>query len=376
MSSLELPKFSAKILEWPAFNDAFYAAVGSNPNLSNVQKLTHLRSCLRGSALRCIQGYAVINENYPKTLRDLNNRFGRKRLVNSELVKSILALKIPNITDSKVLRYLYDTLRNTLRSLESCKLVATKMPEERLDTLKKNSTIPVCYNCLQWGNVSHNSRTCKEPKCESENTKPFKPKCILKEKQNEEEEKVTSASALLSSIKRETKCGFCTLKHETASCKLAATKTPEERWDTLKKNSTIPVCYNCLQPGNVSHNSRICKKPKCSVDRCGKRHHKLLHTDVIKKEKTNKIWKLCLDLFRPKPVKRIFSLQLALALFIMERSVWFVFCLTEETFLWTNVCDSLGIKETSSSAAMKINMLAGESQQKKVHRVAFKICAH
>ena len=78
LSSLELPKFSAKILEWPAFNDAFYAAVGSNPNLSNVQKLTHLRSCLRGSALRCIQGYAVTNENYPKALRDLNNRFGHR----------------------------------------------------------------------------------------------------------------------------------------------------------------------------------------------------------------------------------------------------------------------------------------------------------
>lgn len=35
--SLELPKFSGKILEWPAFNDAFYAAVGSNPNLSDVK---------------------------------------------------------------------------------------------------------------------------------------------------------------------------------------------------------------------------------------------------------------------------------------------------------------------------------------------------
>jgi hypothetical protein len=76
-----------------------------------VQKLTHLRGCLTGRAFRCIEGYAVINENFEKAIQDLNNRFGRKRLVIGELVKSILALKIPDVTDSKALRYLHDTLR-------------------------------------------------------------------------------------------------------------------------------------------------------------------------------------------------------------------------------------------------------------------------
>ena len=45
---------------------------------------------------------------------------------------------------------------------------------------------------------------------------------------------------------------------------------------------------------------------------------------------------------------------------------------SEEMFLWTSVCDSLGLK-SSPPATMKINMLGGESQQKKVHRVAFKL---
>ena len=101
LPSLELPQFAGKIIEWPAFNDAFEAAVGSNTKLSNVQKLTHLRSCLKGTALRCIEGYSVINENYEKALQDLKARFGRKRLVVSKLVKSILGLKVPDENYSK-----------------------------------------------------------------------------------------------------------------------------------------------------------------------------------------------------------------------------------------------------------------------------------
>ena len=89
--SLDFSKFSGKILDWSAFNDAFQAAVGSNTKLSDVQKLTHLRGCLTGRALRCIERYAVTNENYVKAVQDLNNRFGRKRLIVGELVKSIIA---------------------------------------------------------------------------------------------------------------------------------------------------------------------------------------------------------------------------------------------------------------------------------------------
>lgn len=83
------------MLEWPAFHDAFVASVDSHKKLSNVQKFTHLRSCLSGRALKCIEGYSVTNYNYSKAFQDLRNRFGRKRLLANELVKSILNLDIP-----------------------------------------------------------------------------------------------------------------------------------------------------------------------------------------------------------------------------------------------------------------------------------------
>ena len=84
-----------------------------------MQKFTHLRSCLSGRALKCIEGYSVTNDNYSKAFQDLQNRFGRKRLLANELVKSILNLDIPERADGKLLRELYDTMRNRMRSLES-----------------------------------------------------------------------------------------------------------------------------------------------------------------------------------------------------------------------------------------------------------------
>lgn len=106
-------------MEWSAFHDAFVAAVHNSSKLSRVQKLTHLRSYLEGNAYRCIEAYAVVNDHYEKALQDLTNRFGRKRLVIGELVKSIVELKIADGSDSKGWRTLYDTLSNRVRSLES-----------------------------------------------------------------------------------------------------------------------------------------------------------------------------------------------------------------------------------------------------------------
>ena len=101
-------------MEWSGFYDAFLASVDSHKRLSNVQKFTHLRSCLSGRAYKCFEGYAVTNDNYPKALQDLRGCFGRKRLLVNELVKSILNLDVQVKADGKYLRHLYDTLQNRM----------------------------------------------------------------------------------------------------------------------------------------------------------------------------------------------------------------------------------------------------------------------
>ena len=83
---------------------------------------------MSGRAYKCVEGYAVTNDNYPKALQDLRGHFGRKRLLVNELVKFILNLDVPVKTDGKSLRHLYDTLRNQMRSLESLGLKPDNNP--------------------------------------------------------------------------------------------------------------------------------------------------------------------------------------------------------------------------------------------------------
>ena len=70
--------------------------------LDNYGTKEQLKTCLiqhyqiKFTALRCIEGYSVINEN---ALQDLKARFGRKRLIVRDLVKSILGLMVPDEKD-------------------------------------------------------------------------------------------------------------------------------------------------------------------------------------------------------------------------------------------------------------------------------------
>ena len=52
---------------------------------------------------------------------------------------------------------------------------------------------------------------------------------------------------------------------ETSRCSTALIKTPDERWDMLMKRKGAPTCFNCLQPGSISHNSRTCKAPRLQL---------------------------------------------------------------------------------------------------------------
>ena len=102
---------------------------------------------------------------------------------------------------------------------------------------------------------------------------------------NPDDEEKMSAQLLVGASDYEKMCGFCAKSHKTARCPSALIKTPDERWDMLMKREGAPTCFNCLQPGSISNNSRTCKVPQCSVGGCGRKHHMLLH--VTEKSKPN-----------------------------------------------------------------------------------------
>ena len=264
---LQLPKFSGNVLEWPAFHDAFIALVDSHKKLSNVQKFTHLRSCLSGRAFKCIEGYSVTNDNYSKAFQDLKNRFGRKRLLANELVKSSLILDVPEKADGKSLRDLYDTLRNRMRSLESLGLKPddnpslsmvllpifdTKLPRElkekwELELTKyeteeedKEINIKKFFQFLEGHVLSKEAPDDTKgsvPKHKRRNGRD------RRSKNRDDEEKMSAQSLVGASDCKKMKCGFCAKGHETTKCPAALSKSPYERWGMLMTRKGTPTYF-------------------------------------------------------------------------------------------------------------------------------------
>ena len=219
--------------------------------------------------------------------QDLQTHFGQKRLSANKLVKSILNLDIPKRADGKLLREMYDTLRNRMRSLESLGLkpddnpslsmvllpiFEIKLPHElkekwELELTKyeteeedKEINIKKFFQFLEGHVLSKEApadvkdATLKYSRRNSRG-KRFK---------NLDDAEKMSAQLLVGATDRDhkrLKCGFCAKSHETSRCPSALIKTPDERWDMLMKHKGAPTCFNSSQPGSISHNSRTCKAP-------------------------------------------------------------------------------------------------------------------
>ena len=65
-----------------------------------------------------------------------------------------------------------------------------------------------------------------------------------------------------------------------------------EKFKTMKVNErreriqNFRLCFNCLRP---VHMSKDCDSRTCSVPSCGRRHNRLLHNDLPKKDTKNNV---------------------------------------------------------------------------------------
>ena len=125
MSQMKLPKlnlesFDGNPREFMAFMDAFKVAIDDNDKLSGVEKLTYLRSYLKGEAEASIKGLPTIEANYKEALQILTARYGNKQvIVNSHMDALIKLPKINKAGDTKNIRKLYDEIESNIRSLKS-----------------------------------------------------------------------------------------------------------------------------------------------------------------------------------------------------------------------------------------------------------------
>ena len=87
--------------------------------MPTVQKFAYLRSALEGIAYQTIEEFEVTSAKYHYAVDAPKHRFGRKRVVISSLVKSVVQLEPRSNKGAASLRDLHDTLKNRIKALEA-----------------------------------------------------------------------------------------------------------------------------------------------------------------------------------------------------------------------------------------------------------------
>ena len=123
------------------------------------------------------------------------------------------------------------------------------------------------------GNLSLKSRSTNRSR-DGRRNPPF-----IEISNQEQHQEVSTASALFSEAKPPIirSCRFCKGGHGSLNCPEFNGKSVDDKWKLVQDSK---LCFNCLKPTNSKHFSKICQ-PKCPVVNCGKRHHKLLHSQPL-----------------------------------------------------------------------------------------------
>ncbi|KAI5632274.1 hypothetical protein NE865_15029 [Phthorimaea operculella] len=121
LPKIELPTFSGEIREWPSFKNLFECAMPSE--LSKIQKLQYLKSCLRGEAATLISNMLLTDENYDKAIETLVNRYENKSIVVNYHLKNFL--NYATITRNNIKEFT-TVLQQSLDSLTALELPVTQ----------------------------------------------------------------------------------------------------------------------------------------------------------------------------------------------------------------------------------------------------------
>ncbi|XP_041449638.1 uncharacterized protein LOC121404369 [Drosophila obscura] len=141
---LELPKFSGIYTEWANFFLMFTAIIDKESELSPIEKLQHLRSCLSGAALNTISSLEINEANYIIALDILKRRFDNKRFILQAHIRGIFGLEKADASVGR-LRELTDRVTSHIRAMESlaskeevadCIIVQTVL--QKLDKASQN----------------------------------------------------------------------------------------------------------------------------------------------------------------------------------------------------------------------------------------------
>lgn len=274
---IKLPTFSGDYQTWKSFHDLFASLIKNNPDLSNVEKMHYLKTCVTGEAARLVGNLSISGDNFSIAWDLLVSRYENKRFLIASQLDRIMNLKPLKTKSAKGLRTLLTTISEATAALRSLDCAVHSWDPLLLHHLVKL--------------LDPESREAWEVKLGSSTTYPtfiqFEKFLIGRTRamENINLDSISGTSAAISSGKQRSKaavhvaastpastnsvCPLCGSSHSLAKCESYQNKTVQQRKDIVIKNRR---CFNCLAP----HPVRKCLSTKRCL-KCGKKHNTSIH---------------------------------------------------------------------------------------------------
>lgn len=116
---IKLPIFSGDYQTWTSFRDIFTTMIRENTDLTNVEKMYYLKTCVTGEAARLIGNLPVSEENFITAWLLLLSRYENKRFLTTAQLDRITSLKPLKMKSAKGLRTLLTTISEALGAIRA-----------------------------------------------------------------------------------------------------------------------------------------------------------------------------------------------------------------------------------------------------------------
>jgi len=244
--------------------------------------LLRLRECLQGEALKVIEHLGHSVAAYKAAKSRLERKYGGKRRAFTLRLEELDAFKPIREDNEKDLERFSELLDGIVVNLKDANQEAELGNGSLYITLQRKFNKGLLSKYKQWISDYH--------RIENVGT--------LREFVDRESEFLTTASeTIIGVLKRErtflakidpepkkkqgNKCKLCKGSHGMWNCENFKKMSVDMRWNVAKEQK---LCFRCLSNG---HRGEACSRSRvCGLNGCGSHHHRMLHEDQKKEEKT------------------------------------------------------------------------------------------
>lgn len=116
---INLQTFSGSYEAWLGFHDLFKSLIDNNKDIPDIEKLYHLKGCLKDEAAEVLESLELSSENYKVAWNLLKDRYDNRKIIRQTHVRALLNLQ--SISKEFSVRSFLDSIQKHIRALEALK---------------------------------------------------------------------------------------------------------------------------------------------------------------------------------------------------------------------------------------------------------------